>query len=308
VKFSQFRAQSKRRMSQLLPAAVPALIFAAWVAPQPMAALAEVPSPTTVEQVLTQPETFQGTTATVSGFVTDVVDPLQGPFDPMAFTLASESASAQTPGMGMNASGLLVLRPPAALLATPSMNLTANQHVSVTGPVVVFNVAEIEQATGLDLDDQALQRFNGKPALVAMDVSAAPTTLDQAETPAADETTERVPMNYVGQVMNIGGTVLDPIDLTDANMPATAFTMVTQELTGEMPGARAILVIGGPIAQAARSSAPLHRGQVVNVTGPVVVLDVNELQRTTGLVVNSDALREWSGEPVLIATSVVAQP
>jgi len=266
---------------------------------------AETPA-TTVDQVLSQPESFQGTTATVSGVVSDVVDPTNGAIDAMVFTLAPARSGDPASGNGMNLNDLLVLRPPTALLAPPNLNITMHQQLSVTGPVVVFNLAQVEQATGIDLDDQVLSQFNGKPALVAMDVSATADDPAQAQDASVGSDIERVPMDYVGQIMSIGGTILEPIDLSGQGLPASAFTIVTQELTGGTPGSRALLVVGGPQVQAATSSDPLMKGQVVQVTGPIVVFDLNDLQRTTGISLSSPALQSWSGQPVMIATSVVA--
>lgn len=104
-------------------------------------------APLDPEVIFEDPPQYIGDMVTVRGEVADVVSP-QG------FTLAS---------------GLLVV----GSSETVPANLPTGEPVLVTGLVEWFEISDVEEITGADVDREAYSRFSGRPSIIATEIRQA---------------------------------------------------------------------------------------------------------------------------------------
>lgn len=123
----------------------------------------------TLDDLTSAPDAYVGQTVTVDGIV-DVV------FSKRAFTIADD------PVRDFNA--IPIMTATEKVLDTAPK---AGMRVLVSGEVRTFNLAEVEQEMGADLDDAALKEFEGQPAIVAKVIEVLE---DAGVAPAITETPE----------------------------------------------------------------------------------------------------------------------
>jgi hypothetical protein len=274
-------------------------------------------SATNVDQIIEDAGTYYGKTVTVTGQVANVVDPLGGMIDSVAFTMVSGDQSAEA---GVSPDELLVIRAPTTIFGGPDLNLATSEQVEATGAVVVFNLAEIEQTTGLNLDDQALRDWDGRPAVIAWSVTETGIGATESSPPAEEALANRIvtsPGAYYGEVVTVSGEVENVFDPLRGMLEPVAFAITAGEgrpdrgpsdsMLDDPMTSQELLVIQAPVAGLGGSTAEVAAGSQVQVTGPVVVFNLAEIEQATGLNLDDQALQHWDGQPAIIAWSVNAE-
>ena len=112
-----------------------------------------------VAQILEQPQAFYGTTVTIEGSVENVVD--------------TQALTVNTPG-AIGDQLLVISRDslePIGGSGIPQSIFSPQDSVTVEGQVKEFNLSEVEEELGIDLNDEAYQAWEGKPFVFASDVA-----------------------------------------------------------------------------------------------------------------------------------------
>ncbi len=277
-------------------------------------ALAQEGGAVGVDEVVANAGAYYGNTVTVTGDVANIMDPLEGLFDSLAFTVVGHGQPpAGATGTGVSPNELLIVRAPTALFGGPQLELAPSDRVQATGVVIVFNQDEVERTTGLRLDDQAVQDWSGRPALVAWDINEMPADasavgppsrpIDEKE-PATVNLVTSFPASYYGRIVSVGGEVVETFDPTGGMLEPVAFSIASD---GRLDGTAAqepLLVIRAPVTAAMGSVGAFAPGDWINVSGPVVMFNVAEIEQATGLDLDNQMLQRWDGRPAVIAWNI----
>ena len=257
---------------------------------------------------------YYGKTVTVTGDVANVIDPFQGAAEPIAFTIADgDRPAAGAADQGLGRHELLVIPAPTVALGGGMPDLTAQDRVRIAGAVVVFNRAEVERTTGVHLDAQAFQEWDGRPALVAWDIDAVATSAARAR-PAEEKQPATVnlgtawPASYYGKVVTVGGEVVEVFDPAQGMLGPVAMTIAADGRLDATATHDTLLVIRAPVAAMANPMAEFAPGSWVSVNGPVVAFNVAEVEQATGLDLDNQLLQRWDGKPAVIAWTVQGTP
>lgn len=105
----------------------------------------------TLEAITDNPSAYVGQQVTVDGDVNVVLND-------QAFTIANETMTDDDEVLVINAGQV------------DPATLQEDTEVRVTGEVVQFTQADVEQQYGLDLDEQLTAEFEGRPAIVAQSI------------------------------------------------------------------------------------------------------------------------------------------
>jgi len=156
--------------------------------------------------------------------------------------------------------------------------------VRVLGEVQLFDLAQLEQDLGRDLDDAAFEDWPGKPVIVADTVQV---------TEIVDATLDSItddPAAYYGRLITVEGGI-------DELHGERSFTIADSTLTD----ANELLVIG---ASPEVLDTALAAEQPVRVRGVLHELAVAEIERDFDLDLQPEIEAEYEQKPVLIATNV----
>ncbi len=247
---------------------------------------------------------YYGKTVTVTGNVANIIDPFHGAAEPIGFTIADGAE-----GQGRALDELLIIPAPTVALGGGMPDLTAQDRVRVAGAVVVFNRAEVERTTGVRLDAQAFQEWDGRPAIVAWDIdsvalSAARARPAEEKRPATVNLVTAWPASFYGKVVTVGGEVVEVFDPAQGMLGPVAMTIAADGRLDATANHETLLVIRAPVAAMANPMADFAPGSWVSVHGPVVAFNVAEVEQATGLDLDNQLLQRWDGKPAVIAWTV----
>jgi hypothetical protein len=223
----------------------------------------------TLEDITDDPAALAGQTVTVNGGVNVVLTET-------AFTIAESTLLDLNEVLVVGATG-------EALEAA----LQTGSPVRVTGTVRTFNLVEVEEDLGVDLDDALFADFEGKPVILAQNVIAiepANVTLEEIK---------ENPVRYIGQLVAVEGNVVEVIS-------ERAFTIVSDELIVE----DAVLVLAANEQVLVDLEPALAAEQQVQATGVVRRFVVAEIEEDLGIDLDEELEVEFEGQPVIIATNV----
>ncbi len=116
----------------------------------------------TIREIVQAPDTYIGQNVTVSGEVNTVIGQ-------RAFTIGDEEFMGGAELLVVSVNDLPTVDGWAA-----DTSILENDIVQVAGPVRRFEREAFENAVGVDLDDAALEPFNGQPAIIAQSVDLTP--------------------------------------------------------------------------------------------------------------------------------------
>ncbi len=233
----------------------------------------------TINNIVTNPSEFMGRTVTVSGEVGEVIGP-------RAFTIGEPQEL-----LVVGANEL-----PTIAQGTFEGELTPDRTVQVTGPVRTFDLAQVEQEIGFDLDDNLFANYAGRPAIVAqsMNVSPAPTAAGTPGTQDVPVTISMIadnPSEFMGQNVTVTGVVTDIIN-------ESAFTLRSAGGTGNE------VVVAG----AANMIPSISEGNQVQVSGTVRQFDLQEFETALNADWNDNLFADWTDRPAIMANNVSMQP
>jgi len=209
----------------------------------------------TTEEVADQTNELIGQPVTVRSNVVQKIGP-------STFTVTDEQFFGGETILVVNATGTPFIFPP------------AEAEAQITGTVAKFNVAEINEAYGLNLEPNLYTEYEGKPAIVAQSLAVAIEPGEVAEDPTL----------YYDRVVAVPGEVAEVIS-------PNAFRFDEGEL----------LVLGvNPLD-------PISGTEEVVATGVLRQFVAAEIERDYGLDLSPELEAEYENKPVLIAQSITPQ-
>jgi len=243
----------------------------------------------TVSDITDNPSEYYDSTVTVSGEVGELIGP-------RAFTIGTQD--------DLGGGTLLVVGAQQLpnIIEGEAEEIAAEDVTQVTGPVREFNLAEIEDEVGADLDDGLFAEYEGDPAVVANTVDLTAEAADAGEQGVAatlPDITDN-PEEYFGQTLTVDGAVAQIIE-------PNAFVIVEQRLAEDEqllddPAALAdegVLVVGGG------DPAPnLTELQAAQVTGLYREFDLVEFEEELGTDLDDGLYADWDGRPAILASDV----
>ena len=258
------------------------------------------PSDATIDDILDNPDAYYGEQVMVGGEVDETLGP-------RSFTLEDSDL--------LFDEHILVVadRPLVDSQGQPlDLSTLEGRFLWASGTVHEFNQTAFEQQLGVDLDDSRFSDWAGRPAIIANSV------LDWADDPTPG--TGAAGNGSVPPVAGSAGPSVDAI----LNNPDTFYgqtTSVTGQigqmvadrafvLTDSDTGQEQLLVVSAlslPATLARGDDRTPDRGGAVEVTGEIRQLDLVELEQRIGVNLDDAQLGRWTGEPVIVATSVVPQ-
>lgn len=180
---------------------------------------------------------------------------------------------------------LLVVNATNVPFTSPDAAIGEEVPVQVTGEVVQFVLADVENEYGLELDENLLVDYEQQPAIIAESIAWAPTPEQLATNPEA----------FTNQVIALEGDVRDVV--SDSTL--TLFEEGWIDDYG-------ILVVGVDSSLKAEDFA-LQEGETVVVTGSTQPFDADALQQKYNLNLSPDQLEEFTqryNRPVLVAEEI----
>lgn len=242
----------------------------------------------TVSDIADNPQEYYGSTVTVSGEVGELIGP-------RAFTLGAEDDLGGGSLLIVGAQQLL------QIMEGEADEITAQDVAQVTGPVREFNLAEVEDEIGADLDDALFAEFEGQPAVVAnttyVTAGASGSGEQNAQATLANITDN--PDEYYGQSVTVDGAVGETLE-------PNAFVLLTEQAAENeelLEGDPAAVEDEGVLVVSASPQPNLTELQSVQVSGMFHEFDLAVFEEELG--VELDYLyRDWSGQPAILAQDV----
>ncbi len=243
----------------------------------------------TVSNITDNPQEYYDSTVTVSGEVGELLGP-------RAFTIGTED--------DVGGGTLLVIgaKQLPQIIEGEAEEIAADDVVQVSGPVQEFNIAEIEDEIGFDLEDGLFSEYEGKPVVVANTVDltaeAADAGAQNVQASLSDITDE--PEEYYGQTVEVKGIV-------DETIEANAFVLIDPAPAGEgnaseendVAAGEGVLVVNGD------GFAPnLGEGQRVQVKGKFQEFDLEAFEEELGVDLENDAFANFAGRPAIQAQQI----
>jgi hypothetical protein len=239
---------------------------------------------TTVAAVVSNAERFIGETVTIREEVNSVVGP-------SAFTLDEEAPLAA----GID-NDLLVVS------STTGEIVEDGALVEVSGQVRPFDLAAIEQQTGFDLDETALEAYNGRPVLVADYVLAVP-PITTPNLDALDPTiTEAYGTNIT--VAEVVGNFED-FDGKDVTVRAPVEAAIGENAL--LLDEEALLAGGIDNDLLVVSASPgisVTTDDLARVSGTVRSFDLAAIEQEVGYDLDDALFADYAERPVLVASYV----
>ncbi len=236
----------------------------------------------TISEIVQAPNNYTGKTVTVSGAVNDVLGA-------RAFTLGGDElyGDAQLLVVSRN-----MVQAPEGRSAEEA--LASRDVVQVTGPVRLFNLADVEKELGADLDDAAFAPYAGRPAVIAQSVDLTPYMGQAASNEGfADITLDEITQDlaaYAGQRVVVSGGI-------NVVLNNRAFTIADNTLldTNE------VLVINATDKDLARA---VVAEEPVIVMGNVRLFNLAEVEQEVGYDLQDDLFADFEGKPMIVARNV----
>lgn len=258
----------------------------------------------TVADILDNPSEFYGNKATASGLVTEVVSPN-----------AVEIGDSEAFDGGLLIVGAQKL--PQIVEGVPEgevVDIQQQDLVQATGNVREFNLQEVEQELGYDLENGAFEAFEGRPAIIASDFVLTPqpgegTTMNQSTEVVLTNLTDQ-PAEFFGQQVSVNGPIARVIS-------PNAFVMVPQEVMnqrdeGFINDPQELAEAGVLVVSGQGTGANLTENQSVRVSGTVEQTDISAFEQELGVTFenNNEFLSAFEEEerPAIVANQVSGQP
>jgi hypothetical protein len=246
------------------------------------------PENISISDLTGSPEAYVGKIAVIEGTIAEQVGQ-------RSFTVGLEGAQ------GDAATVLVVGAPEGAMRP-------AGETIQVTGTVYQFDLAEIEQSAGYDLQDELFADYEGEPVIVARDVQA-PTGTGTGEggqttSGAGNEATPAGPAVTVPEILANPSAYRD----TPTDVRGTVEQVIGQGSfalkEGDAPAVsdNLLLVVAGSDA-VQRVNEDLRSDKVI-VTGTVQTFDLAAIEQRIGEDLDDALFADWTNRPVLIATAV----
>ncbi len=250
-----------------------------------------------VADILDNPSEFYGNTATVSGLVTRVVGP---------------NAVVIGGGEIVN-EGLLVVgaqQLDQIVEGVPEgepFEIQQQDLVQTTGNVREFNLQEVEQELGYELEQGVFEEFEGRPAVIASSFVLTPqggttTAMQQGTNVGITEIVDQ-PAEFYGQTLTVNGAVAQVID------PNT-FVIVNEQTAqneGLYEAEAADLAEQGVLVTTGGGTGPnLTERQTVQVTGTLQQFDAATFEQEMGVQYdeNDETVSAFSERPAIMASQV----
>jgi hypothetical protein len=165
-----------------------------------------------------------------------------------------------------------------------NLPLPQDSRLQVTGTVATLDPNTIKQEYGVDLGQNQVAEYAGKPAIIARSVALAPTPGAINENPQA----------YYNKVISV------PANVSEIYGP-NAFVVEDKEVLGVNP----LLVI---VTDKLKDKAPIKEGERLVTTGTLRPFVVSEIEREYSPVwdapLRTRLEKEYSQRPVLIAEGI----
>ncbi len=189
---------------------------------------------------------------------------------------------------------------------TLTETLTADASVEVTGMVRTFNLAEIEQEIGADLDDALFTDWNEHPVVLAETITQGAAAVE-GMTPGIDPTlTQQYGPNIT--VAEIAGSLSD----------FTGKQVTVRQEVEQVVGPHAFtldedaLLQGGidtdVLVVSAQENLPLINDQLrdvpVAVTGTVRQFELATIEQEIGYDLDDNLFNDWNDRPVIVASGI----
>lgn len=243
--------------------------------PTPAPSLEQLPGPfaTSLARILSEPEEHFGRTVTVTGSV-------QRQIEPESVTIMSR------PMLDLGETLVIGIPQDVVLRAEES-----DAPVEVTGSVREFDIRDVEQDTGRDLDDDVYAEFEGLPVILATRAEA---QLLGAVWAVGEETIGGIletPSRYVGETVALSGEAA-------AVLGERAFELVGAGAASPVTG---ILVVTETTDVLDR---PLDAGDLVQVEGELQLFQPASVEAELGVELEGEAYLNRVGDPVVVASSL----
>ncbi len=245
----------------------------------------------TVSDITDNPQEYYNSNVTVSGQVGELVGP-------RAFTIGTEDDVGGGTLLVVGAQQL------PEIIEGEAEEIAADDVVQVSGPVQEFNIAEVEDEIGFDLQDGLFSDFEGRPVVVANTVDLQPEGGDagaqNVQATLADITDE--PEEYYGQTLTVDGAVAQIIE-------PNAFVIVEQQLAEdeELLNDPAALAEEGVLVMSDGPQPNLSELMTVQVTGTFQEFEVATFEEELGVELDDGLYSEWGGQPAIQAQQIQQQ-
>lgn len=177
----------------------------------------------------------------------------------------------------------------------PDVVLDRGDVVQVTGVVREYNPAELEASLGISLDEAALSGYGSQAVLVADAIDV--------DVPIASEAGDKE-FTSGSSGYDFGITIDDILARPNEFLGMTV--TVSDEVEEHLLTPHLFLL--GDDALLCISATPhpeLFVESTAYVTGEVRLFDLREIERRTGIDLDDAALRDFSGQPVVLVHSLV---
>jgi hypothetical protein len=243
----------------------------------------------TVSNITDNPQEYYGSTVTVSGQIGELIGP-------RAFTIGTED--------DVGGGTLLVVgaKQLPEIIEGEAEEVATGDVVQVSGPVQEFNIAEIEDEFGFDLEDGLFSEYEGDPVVVANTVDltaeAADAGAQNVQATMSDITDE--PEEYYGQTLTVAGIV-------DETIEANAFVLIDQQAAGEADAQEEddLAADEGVLVVNSEGFTPnVSEGQRVQVKGAFQEFDLAAFEEELGVDLENDAFANFAGRPAIQAQQI----
>ncbi len=242
----------------------------------------------TISDITDNPQEYYDSTVTVSGQVGELIGP-------RAFTIGTEDS--------VGGGTLLVIgaKQLPEIIEGDAEEIAADDVVQVSGPVQEFNIAEIEDELGFDLEDGLFSEYEGDPVVVANTVDltaeAAGAGAQNAQATMSDITDN--PEEYYGQTLTVDGAVAQIIE-------PNAFVIVEQQLAEdeELLDNPTALADEGVLVFSSGPEPNLSELMTVQVKGTFQEFDLATFEEELGTELDDGLYTDWDGRPAIIADQI----
>jgi len=250
-----------------------------------------------VADVTDNPEEFYGKQITLSGLVTEVVDP-----NAVAIGGGEFIGGEQVLILGAQQLQQIVEGVPEG----EPFEIQQQDLVQATGTLREFNIGEVEQEVGYELDDNLFGDWEGQPVLVADSFVLTPQQggTTQAQQQGVNATLPLIidsPEEFYGQTVTVSGAVAQIID------PNT-FVIVDQQAAEDegLYGADAGALAEQGVLVATSNGPNLTERQTVQVTGTLQPFDAAAFEQELGVQFdeNDEVFSAFSDGPAIQATQI----
>ncbi len=243
-----------------------------------------------ISDITDDPYEYYGSTVTVSGEVGEIIDP-------RAFTIGTQD---ELVGGNLLVVGAQELP---QIIEGDANEISAQDVAQVTGPVREFDITEIEEEIGANLEPRLFSEFEGGPVVVADKVDLTPEASGGQNVQATLTDITDYPAEYYGQSLMVEGAV-------DQTIEPNVFAIVPLQSAGNETLYRepsAPVKELGVLVVSSNSSPNLTEDQIVRVSGTFREFDLTTFENELGVDLNDELYTDWTGQPAILAQQVQTQ-